>query len=369
VTNLADLTTIHVGGPAERIIEPPDAAALVAAVREVWATGDDWLLLGGGSNVLVSDDGFPGTVIHIATKGIESFPDGAGRVRLHVQAGEAWDDVVALAVDNGWAGLETLSGIPGSAGAAPIQNIGAYGRELSESLVSIEFLDYLTGDLVKLDAAELGLGYRTSAIRQGRTGFVVSIDLELSDGSAGGAREALSDPVLYDQLATTLEVEVGARVTLARVRSAVYGLRASKGMILNAGDPDSASCGSFFTNPIVGENFARGVPAECPRWLVEPEESDVAVPLGADPAPPPERVDQRVKLSAAWLIESAGIGKGFALPGSSAAISSKHSLAIVNRGEATAAEISQLARYIQTRVYSEYGVLLHPEPIFVGVQL
>jgi UDP-N-acetylmuramate dehydrogenase len=363
VTSLADLTTIRVGGPAASLIEPPDAAALIAAVRDVWAGGGDWLLLGGGSNVLIADEGFDGTVVRVTTRGIESVRSGAS-VRLTVQAGEPWDAVVALAVDSGWAGIETLSGIPGSAGAAPIQNIGAYGQELSDSLVSIEFLDFLTGDLLRLRAAELALDYRSSAIKQGRAGLVVSIELEVTHSADG-----MSSPILYDQLATALGIVVGERAPLARVRDAVLRLRAAKGMLVSSSDPDSVSCGSFFTNPMVSENFARNLPADAPRWSVEPEYPDIARPLGAEPALPPTRVETQVKLSAAWLIERAGIARGFALPGSNAAISTKHSLAIVNRGSATAVEISQLARYVQTRVYSEFGVRLQPEPIFVGVQL
>jgi UDP-N-acetylmuramate dehydrogenase len=362
VTTLADLTTIRVGGPAANLIEPPDAAALVAAVRDVWAGGGEWLLLGGGSNVVIADEGFDGTVVRVTTRGLET-ASADQTVRLTVQAGEPWDAVVARAVDNGWAGIETLSGIPGSAGAAPIQNIGAYGQELSSSLTAIEFLDFESGDLMTLPAAELGLDYRTSAIKQGRAGLVSSIEFELTDLGDG-----LSAPIAYDQLAETLGVAVGERAPLARVRDAVLRLRASKGMLVSSSDPESVSCGSFFTNPIVSENFARSL-TDAPRWAVEPEHPDIVRPLGSGPAMPPTRVEAQVKLSAAWLIERAGIPRGFALPGSSAAISSKHSLAIVNRGAATAVEISQLARYVQTRVYSEFGVRLQPEPIFVGVQL
>jgi UDP-N-acetylmuramate dehydrogenase len=330
----------------------------------VWGGQEEWLVLGGGSNLVVGDDGFDGTVIRVLTKGIERLDGADGTVRLRVQAGESWDALVAFTVDNGWAGIEGLSGIPGSCGAAPIQNIGAYGQELSDSLAHIDFLDYLDGDLARLTAADLALGYRTSAIKEGRQGIVTAIELNLLDTGDG-----LSAPIAYDQLAGALGVELGARVPLATVRETVLSLRRSKGMVLDASDPDSVSSGSFFTNPIVGENFARTLPEGAPRWPMEQEPSDASVPLGEAPALPPQRSDHRVKLSAAWLIEHAGIGRGFALPGSKAAISSKHTLAIVNTGGATADEIAQLARYVHTRVFSEFGVRLQAEPNLVGLQL
>jgi UDP-N-acetylmuramate dehydrogenase len=374
---LADLTTLRVGGEAEHILAPADPRELVDVVRGVWATGDDWLLLGGGSNVVIGDEGFDGTVVRVVTRGIErSTPAAASlrpsayvrerTVRLTVQAGEVWDDVVASAVANGWAGIEALSGIPGSAGAAPIQNIGAYGQEIGSSLVTIEFLDYLTGELARIPASELGLGYRTSTLKQGRVGLVVSIELELSE-AAPGAR-ALSQPIAYAQLAASLGVRIGDRVPLDELRRTVLALRASKGMLWDERDPDSASAGSFFTNPIVSENFARRLPADAPRWPTAPVEPDLVVPLGETPAVPRVAGEYHVKLSAAWLIERAGIFRGFSLPGSHAAISTKHTLAIVNRGGASAAEVLELARFVQTRVFAEFGVRLQPEPVLVGIQ-
>ena len=360
----SDLTTMRVGGPAHHFVEATTEAQLVEAAHEAWSGHDEWLLLGGGSNIVVADEGFDGTVIRIATRGIERLPTAPGSVRLRVQAGEPWDALVAYAVENGWAGVEALSGIPGSSGASPVQNIGAYGQELSDSLAAIDFLDYLDGDLQRLHAADLGLEYRTSAIKQGRQGVVIAIEIDLLDTGDG-----LSAPIAYDQLARALGVELGARVPLGEVRQTVLALRASKGMVLDDADPDSVSCGSFFTNPIVGENFARTLPDDAPRWLMEEEPADVVVPLGEMPALPPQRSDHRVKLSAAWLIESAGIGKGFALPGSRAAVSGKHTLAITNRGGATAAEVAELARFIHTRVFSEFGVRLQAEPNLVGVEL
>jgi len=360
MTNLSELTTMRVGGPAEIVLRPATEEQLVAITREVWSSGEDWLLLGGGSNVVVADEGFDGTVIRVATQGIEVLSNDGATVRLRVQAGHSWDELVAYAVAQGWAGIEALSGIPGIVGAAPIQNIGAYGQEVASTLVAVDFLDYLTSDVERIPASELGLDYRTSVFKQGRGGLVVAIELDLEVTDRGR--------VEYPQLATALAVKVGDRLPLVEVRRAVLALRASKGMVLDPNDQDSVSCGSFFTNPIVGENFARGLPADTPRWSMAPEAPDVAVPLGEEPAVPQVSTD-RVKLSAAWLIEQAGIQRGFALPGSRAAISSKHTLSITNRGGATAAEVAELARYVRTMVQSRFGVDLQPEPVAIGVQL
>jgi UDP-N-acetylmuramate dehydrogenase len=276
-------------------------------------------------------------------------------------------------VRHGWSGIEALSGIPGSTGAAPFQNIGAYGQEIASSLVAIDFLDYATGGVQRMTRAELGLGYRTSALKRGLAGVVLAVELDLADANEPmGA--PLSEPVAYAQLADALGVTLGSRVPVAELRRAVIALRASKGMVLDPDDTDSVSAGSFFTNPIVSENFARSLPAAAPRWPVEPAEPDVVRELGIggvhpDDVPPLAEGPYEVKLSAAWLIEQAGIRRGFALPGSRAAISGKHTLALTNRGGATAEEIVQLASYVQWRVQSEFGVILHPEPVLVGLAL
>lgn len=360
--SLAELTTLRVGGPAREFHEPATRDELVRTVLEVWGSGEDWLVLGGGSNLVISDDGFDGTVIRVATRGIDIAVDADGRhARVRAAAGESWDALVAATVDAGLAGIEALSGIPGTVGAAPVQNIGAYGQELGERLVGIDFLDYASGEVVRLDASELGLGYRTSALKRGRLGVVLAVELDLDAGGWSG-------PVAYAQLASALEVSLGDRVPLADARRAVLALRASKGMVLDAADPDSVSAGSFFTNPIVTESFARTLPADAPRWPVAPEEADRVLAPG-EAVPALASGDYEVKLSAAWLIEHAGITRGFALPGSGAAISTKHTLAIVNRGHATAADVVQLAAFVQTRVLAEFGVRLHPEPVFVGVEL
>ncbi len=337
---LSNLTTMRVGGVARDLVAPATQTELVAAARDAWSTGEEWLVLGGGSNLIVSDAGFDGTVIRVVTTGIEVQQDATG-IRLRVQAGEPWDALVAHAVAEGWSGIEALSGIPGSTGAAPIQNIGAYGQELSSTLVSIDLLDYDTEEVQRVPAAELELGYRTSALKRGRASVVLAVELAL----AASADSLVSDP----QLATALGVPLGSRVATAVIRSAVLALRASKGMVLDEGDPDSVSCGSFFTNPIVTELFAHRLPPEVPRWLQDDDTS--------------------VKLSAAWLIERSGVSRGFSLPGSQAAISAKHTLAIVNRGGATASQVTELARYVRARVSAQFGVELQPEPALVGVRL
>jgi UDP-N-acetylmuramate dehydrogenase len=391
-TPLAELTTIRVGGAPAQILAPATEAELVETARSVFDSGRRWLLVGGGSNTVASDDEFDGTVIRIVTRGVELLDDNVpiGHVRLRVQAGEPWDRVVAFSVRNGWRGIEALSGIPGSTGAAPVQNIGAYGQELASRLVAVDFLDEQTGELRRMEASELELGYRTSALkssvlRHGLAGVVIAVELELGhDG--GGIGAPLSEPIAYAGLADALGVPLGARVPLAELRRTVLALRASKGMVLDADDPDSVSAGSFFTNPIVGTLFAAALPADAPRWPTQPDEPDLIAPLdGADAdhsasvsliaqaagqrARRQVTADNTVKLSAAWLIERAGIRRSFALPGSRAAISSKHTLAITNRGGASAEEIAQLARFVQGRVQSEFGIVLLPEPVLVGITL
>ncbi|AMB59644.1 UDP-N-acetylmuramate dehydrogenase [Microterricola viridarii] len=392
---LSALTTMQVGGVPERMVTATTQAELIEAARDLWDDDGAWLVLAGGSNTVASDEPFEGTVLRVATRGIEVLPTDAAapdRVRVRVQAGEPWDELVAYTVDRGWSGIEALSGIPGSTGAAPVQNIGAYGQELDSSLVSIDFLDYLSGEVSRVPAAELELGYRTSALKQGRQGIVLTVELELHDtaGEQAVLGGALAQPIAYAQLATALGVQLGDRVSVQQVRDAVLALRASKGMVLNAEDRDTASAGSFFTNPIVRENFARSLPAAAPRWPLVPDARDEAVPLGAAAEGSPldaflahqaeltaATVDVRaaasneslVKLSAAWLIENAGIRRGFSLPGSRAAISSKHTLAITNTGGASAEEVAQLARFVQGRVQAEFGVILHPEPVLVGLEL
>lgn len=383
---LAELTTMRVGGPAERLIVARTKDDLVAHATELWSSGEPWMLLGGGSNTVVSDEGFPGTVLLVRNTGATRITDegdgsGAGEVRLRVQAGHDWDLLVAACVDRGWAGIEALSGIPGLAGAAPIQNIGAYGQELSQVLHSIEFLDLERGAVRRIPAAELDLGYRDSIIKQGLEGVVLSIDLMLSEQPVDAARGAHAEApiptaeVSYAQLAQALDVQLGDRVPIRQLRESVLRLRASKGMVLDANDHDSWSSGSFFTNPIVTEDFARTLPEDAPRFPVgddDPapaitslEELAAGAPLRLPEAPP----KRMIKLSAAWLIEHAGVRRDFRLPGSGAAISSKHTLAITNRGGASAADVAELARFVVQRVQQEFGVILAPEPNLYGLEL
>ncbi|TFB87234.1 UDP-N-acetylmuramate dehydrogenase [Cryobacterium algoricola] len=374
-STFAELTTIRTGGRPRLLLAAETEDELVATVQDVWASGEEWLLLGGGSNTVAADTEFDGTVVRVLTRGV-SVEHSADRVILRVQAGEPWDALVAHTVAQGWSGIEALSGIPGSTGAAPVQNIGAYGQELANSLVAIDFLDYESGERRRIPAAELELGYRTSLLKHGLRGLVVAVELELWDTAAeasvlGGA---LSRPLAFPQLADALGVHLGDRVPLADVRETVLRLRAAKGMLLDPDDTDATSAGSFFTNPIVSLSFSRTLPESAPRWpLNDPELPDRVIPLddyyGIGPVPGATLVVPLVKLSAAWLIEHAGISRGFRLPGSRAAVSSKHTLALTNTGGASGEEIAQLARFVQQRVQAEFGVILQPEPVLVGLGL
>ncbi len=376
MTELSELTTLRVGGPAERVFTARSAGELVLMVRELEARGEPWLLIGGGSNTVVSDEGYPGTVLLVRSEGMDLIADEDIRddeVRLRVQAGHNWDDLVAASVERGWSGIEALSGIPGCAGAAPIQNIGAYGQELSDVLHSIEFLDLETDEVIRLAADELELGYRQSSIKAGREGVVLSIDIVLR--AHPDTENPLSSPVAYGQLANELGATIGDRVSLRELRRAVLKLRASKGMVLDDEDHDTWSAGSFFTNPIVSEQFARGLPDAAPKFPVAGSEPAAAITTFEELASgqplrmPAAAGPRQVKLSAAWLIEHAGIGRGFRLPGSGAAVSSKHTLAITNRGAASAADVAELARFIVQRVHADFGVLLVPEPNLYGLHL
>jgi UDP-N-acetylmuramate dehydrogenase len=318
--SLSDYTTLRLGGPAGRLIEATTDDALIAAAR------DGAFVLAGGSNVVIGDDGVPGTVVLVRTRGIAREGD-----VLHVAAGEAWDDVVAYTVAEGLAGIECLSGIPGSAGATPIQNVGAYGQEVSDTIISVRALDRRSGEVVNLAPQDCGFGYRTSAFKRDPGAFVVlRVSFALRD-DGGAAR-----PVRYAELASA----VGDDPSPADVRHAVLALRRGKGMVLDAADHDTWSAGSFFTNPILD---AAAVPVGAPAW---------------------PQSDGRVKTSAAWLIQRAGFAKGHGNP-DGIAISSKHVLALTNRGHGTTAELIALAREIQDGVQAAFGVRLEPEPVFV----
>ncbi|MDZ8171792.1 UDP-N-acetylmuramate dehydrogenase [Microbacterium xanthum] len=370
---LAELTTLRTGGVPERMVEARTQADLVEALRFVWATGDEWLVLGGGSNLFVGDDDLEGTVIRVLTRGIERLPSPhEGRVRVRVQAGHGWDELVAHTVAEGLAGLEAMSGIPGTVGAAPVQNIGAYGQEVVRTLVEVDLIDESTGDISTVPTEELGLGFRTSVLKAHygsvpeRSAVILSATFDLAD--VGPAPR----PVAGEQLRTALGLGDGGTATLADIRTRILEIRASKGMVLDAEDPDTWSAGSFFQNIVVPAPVARTLPPECPRWPVEPDIDPVLIiPLAAfdGVVPSPETREPDVKVSAAWLIEQAGLRKGFRLAPSRAGLSTKHALALTNRGGASAAEIAQLARFIRARVHAEFGLMLQPEPVLVNVEL
>ncbi|MGO1955249.1 MULTISPECIES: UDP-N-acetylmuramate dehydrogenase [unclassified Microbacterium] len=370
---LSQLTTLQVGAAPERMIDAHTREGITDALHQVWADGDDWFVLGGGSNLLVGDEPFDGTVIRILTHGFQAVPGAeAGRRRIRIEAGQNWDEFVAWTVGQGLAGVEAMSGIPGTAGAAPIQNVGAYGQEIDQTLVEVELIDEATGETHVVPAGDLGLGPRTSDLKRHygseprRRAVILSITLELDDVGTG----AFS--IRDQRIAKAIGADVGAEVTLAGVRESVLAIRASKGMVLDPADDDTRSAGSFFNNPILSESEARALPEACPRWPLVPDIEPVRViPLESfDGYVPPAPVETAgVKVSAAWLIENAGLSKGFRLGRARASLSTKHTLALTNRGGATAWEVTQLARFVQTRVSSEFGIELQPEPVFVGVEL
>jgi UDP-N-acetylmuramate dehydrogenase len=338
---LAPLTTLRLGGPAKRLESVATADELVAAVRAVDAAGEPLLVMAGGSNLVIPDAGWPGVVVRVETAGVRRRAEGDAVV-LEVQAGEPWDDLVARAVADGLAGFECLSGIPGSVGATPIQNVGAYGQEVAETVRSVRVLDRRTGVVEELPPAACGFRYRTSALKGSDRWVVLAVTFALRRGSA-------SQPLRYAELARALDIEPGATAPLAEVRDAVLALRRGKGMVIDPADPDSVSAGSFFTNPILEAGAFAAVRARAGA--------------GAQPPAFPE-ADGRVKTSAAWLIERAGFRKGQAR--GRVAISSKHALALVNRGGATTAELLGLAREIAAGVRERFGVELVPEPTIVG---
>jgi UDP-N-acetylmuramate dehydrogenase len=329
---LAPLTTLRLGGPAAKVVEAHTDEELIEAVRACDQAGEPLLALAGGSNVVIADDGFAGTVVRVLTSGVQR--DGA---ELDVAAGEPWDTVVAGAVDGGLAGIECLSGIPGSTGATPIQNVGAYGQDVAQTITSVRAYDRDTGAVEDLPATALGFGYRTSALRHHDRRIVLRVRFALAESE-------LSGPLTYAELARAFGAE---RAPAADVREAVLALRRGKGMVVDPADPDSVSAGSFFTNPILDAaafaELARRAGEAPPRFAAEGE---------------------GVKTSAAWLIERAGFHRGDVR--GNVGISAKHSLALVNRGGATTAELVAFAREIAAGVRERFGVELAPEPIFVG---
>jgi UDP-N-acetylmuramate dehydrogenase len=331
---LAPLTTLKLGGPAARLVEARTEAEVAEAVRSAY---EPLLVMAGGSNVVIADEGFPGTVVHVLTRGVDR--EGA---RLTVQAGEPWDDLVADCVERGLQGFECLSGIPGSVGATPIQNVGAYGQEVAETVESVRVLDRASGRIEDMPAADCGFSYRSSVFKYRDRRVVLSVTFRLRDQPESG-------PMRYAELARKLDVPVGATAPLAEVREAVLDLRRGKGMVIDPDDPDSVSAGSFFTNPILEPDAFAALESRTGPHLRPP----------AFPEP-----DGRVKTSAAWLIERAGFSRGYGH--GRVGISTKHTLALVNRGGGTTAELMALARDIADGVQAAFGIALHPEPVLVG---
>ncbi len=339
---LAPLTTLRLGGPARRLVTAYDEASVVEVVRSCDDAGEPVLVLGGGSNVVLPDDGFAGTVVRVAVHGLSVDQEG-DRVSLTAAAGEEWESFVGLCVADRLAGIEALSGIPGLVGASPVQNIGAYGQDVAQTVTRVRAYDRVAREVVELTAEQCAFSYRHSAFKAEPGRWVV---LAVTFGLTSSE---LSMPVGYAELARTLGVEVGERAPLGEVREAVLALRRGKGMVLDAADPDTRSAGSFFTNPLLRDDQLAGLRERAPQ-----------VPTWPEP-------DGRTKVSAAWLIERSGFGKGhFDGP---AGISSKHTLALVNRGGATTADLRRVAAAVRDGVRERFGVELVPEPVWVGEPL
>lgn len=376
---LSELTTFRVGGPADAYVEATTEAELVDAVRTADEAGQPVLVVGGGSNLLVADEGFGGVVVRDLRQGVRvEAEDTCGGASATVPAGHDWDAFVAEAVDNEWVGVEALSGIPGTMGAAPVQNIGAYGQEVAGVISTVRTWDRAENRVRTLAVGELGFGYRTSLLKRTMRVteaadvwyptpryVVLDVMVQMRLGS-------LSAPIAYAELARRLGVQVGERAPSAEVRRAVLELRAGKGMLLDGvgGAPtpdfDRWSAGSFFTNPVLPADVADELPADAPRYPVRSATpaTSTGPSLGAVD-------DSLVKTSAAWLIEHAGFTKGFGVAGehSPARLSTRHTLAVTNRGGATAADLVALARAVRDGVRDTFGIELEPEPVLVGLAL
>lgn len=337
---LSDHTTLRVGGPGQRVVVATTTDDLVAAVSGADAAGTPVLVVGGGSNLVVADEGFAGLVVLVATRGVRYETSSCAGTYLTAQAGEPWDDLVASTVARDWMGLECLSGIPGLVGSTPIQNVGAYGSEVSQTIASVRTYDRHDRQIHTYFASDCAFGYRTSLFKQSPDRYVVlevSYQLDWAD---------LSAPIAYPELARRLGVEVGQRAPLRAVRETVLAIRGEKGMVLDPSDHDTWSAGSFFVNPILSADDAKALPPDAPRF-----------PVGPD----------RVKTSAAWLIDHAGFGRGYGT--GRATLSKRHVLAITNRGQATTGDVLALADEVRQGVWSRFGIALEPEPVLVGCSL
>ena len=338
MTELSKYTSFRVGGPASKIIQVSTEAEIIAAIED--AGDSPILIMGGGTNVLISDKGFDGTVIRISNNSVQSEVDACSGATLTIGAGEDWDTFVQTTIDRGFAGLETLSGIPGTVGAAPIQNIGAYGHEVAEFITRVRTYDRQEKALKTFTNSECQFSYRNSYFKAHPGRYVVlDVQFQIRIGE-------MSDPITYVELSKKLGIEPGEKAPVAATRAAVLELRASKGMLLKNDDHDSWSAGSFFTNPIISQQAADELPNAAPKW-----------PLN----------DGRVKVSAAWLIENAGIHKGDEVGG--ARISTKHVLALSNSGNATASDIAELAKRARNQVKEVFGITLEAEVNLVGVEI
>lgn len=353
---LSQMTTTGVGGPARTLVRATTEDEIIAAVSGADARAERLLIIAGGSNLVIDDAGYDGTVLHIESRGVEIAGESAdGRVRVDIAAGHPWDNAVAQTLSAGLSGLEALSGIPGSAGATPVQNVGAYGAEVAHSLLEVRVYERATGRSTVLGNADLDFGYRDSLLK--RTTVEGSPEFVVLSVSFALERRPDSAPVRYKELANSLGVEAGERADSGAVRTKVLDLRASKGMVFDPSDRDTYSTGSFFTNPIVDASLLETLPEGAPNF----------------PAAEPGKV----KLSAAWLIDRAGFGKGYGLLGTAgetvaggrASLSSKHTLAITNRGGAGSEDILAIARAVRAGVKVRFGIELHNEPLLIGCSL
>ena len=336
---LAKHTTLRLGGPAREFVLAVHESQLVDTVARADEAGTPVLLLSGGSNLVVSDDGFPGTAVHIRTRGVDVDRDADGAT-VTVAAGENWDELVARAVTQGWVGIEALSGIPGSVGATPVQNVGAYGQEVSQTITSVRLWDRAASTIRTIEAGDCGFGYRTSRFKKDpATHVVLAVTFRFGCGDVGG-------PVRYAELAHSLGVEPGGQAPLRQVRDAVLKLRRKKGMVLDDADHDTWSTGSFFTNPFLPANVAGRLAVDAPRW---------------------DQPDGTTKIGAAWLIEHSGFARGYG--NDRVSLSTKHTLALTNRGGATTKDLVALAAEIQAGVLDAFGVWLDNEPVLVGCEL
>ena len=344
----SQLTTLEVGGAPQSLTVADSAAAIVETVDRADTNGENLLILGGGSNVVVSDDGWPGPAMLVRSTGVAT-AEACGATELTVAAGEPWDEFVASTIGQGLSGLEALSGIPGLVGATPIQNVGAYGQEVAGTIVRLTAWDRKAHKTVTIHSEDCGFSYRHSRFKAVPDGFVI---LSVTFGLA---RTDMSAPIRYAELAATLGVGIGDRAPADQTRAAVLRLRASKGMVLDPRDPDTRSAGSFFTNPILSPEQAAELPEDAPRFAVAASPT----PSGDTPA--------GVKTSAAWLIENAGFTKGYGM--GPARLSSKHTLALTNHDAATTQDVLNLGREVQSGVEDKFGIRLEPEPVLIGCRL